>query len=129
MGGTWPVSNFAFQILSEPLEFKLAGDGRSPGRRCGLVSPTRSSEGSNPAERCPPQTTQASSGGWDFVPYTETREGNITARNYSVPRTFSRGIWRSVYVSTGPVAVLHVVPQILYTGSFSHQNPSRIRQS
>ena len=60
----------------------------------------------------------ASSGGWDFVPYTTTREGNISARNYSIPRTFSRGIWKSVYVSTG-VAVLHVVPQILYTGRYA----------
>ena len=32
-----------------------------------------------------------------------------------MPRTFSRGIWKSVSLSTG-LAVLHVVPEILYTG-------------
>ncbi len=52
--------------------------------------------------------------------YTNTREGNISARNYSVPRTFSRGIWKSVSVSTG-LAVLHVVPEILYTGEYDFQ--------
>ena len=60
----------------------------------------------------------ASSGGWDFEPYTNTREGNISARNFSIPRTFSRGIWKSVAVQTG-LTVLHVVPQILYTGEYA----------
>jgi|EP01046_Picozoa_sp_COSAG06_P025213 beta-mannosidase len=60
----------------------------------------------------------ASSGGWDFEPYTNTREGNISARNFSIPRTFSRGIWQSVTVQTG-LAVLHVVPEIFYTGEYA----------
>ena len=60
----------------------------------------------------------ASSGGWDFEPYTNTREGNISARNFSVPRTFSRGIWKSVTVQTG-LAVLHVVPQTFPTGKYA----------
>ncbi len=60
----------------------------------------------------------ASSGGWDFEPYTNTREGNISARNFSIPRTFSRGIWKSVAVQTG-LTVLHVVPQILHTGEYA----------
>ena len=60
----------------------------------------------------------ASSGGWDFEPYTNTREGNISVRNFSVPRTFSRGIWKSVTVQTG-LAVLHVVPQTFPTGEYS----------
>ena len=60
----------------------------------------------------------ASSGGWDFEPYTNTREGNISARNFSVPRTLSRGIWKSVTVQTG-LAVLHVVPQIFSTGEYA----------
>ena len=65
-----------------------------------------------------------SSGGWDFMPYTNTREGGILdgpkldTSHYSIPRTFSRGIWKSVYVSTG-LAVMHVVPQILYTGRYA----------
>ena len=64
-----------------------------------------------------------SSGGWDFMPYTNTREGGIidgpklNPSHYSVPRTFSRGIWKSVYVSTG-LKVMHVVPQILHTGQY-----------
>ena len=60
----------------------------------------------------------ASSGGWDFEPYTNTREGNISARNFSIPRTFSRGIWKSVTVQTG-LTVLHVVPQIFSTGEYA----------
>lgn len=65
----------------------------------------------------------ASSGGWDFMPYTNTREGGLmdgprlNVSHYSVPRTFSRGIWRSVYVSTG-LTLLHVVPQITHTGRY-----------
>ena len=38
-----------------------------------------------------------------------------------MPRTFSRGIWKSVSLSTG-LAVLHVVPEILYTGEYKLEN-------
>ena len=61
----------------------------------------------------------ASSGGWDFEPYTNTRQGNVSSQqhNFSIPRTFSRGIWKSVTVQTG-LTVLHVVPQIMHTGEY-----------
>ena len=55
----------------------------------------------------------ACSGGWDWAPYLEDFEKSTHAR------TFSRGIWRSVYiVSVKDVAISHVVPQIFYSGVY-----------
>ena len=55
----------------------------------------------------------ACTGGWDWAPYSHTYAGGA--------HTFSKGIWKSVYLSaTWPTsaAILHVVPQITYRGSY-----------
>lgn len=50
-------------------------------------------------------------GGWDWAPYTNTF--NMDAH------TFSKGIWKNVYlVTAASVAVEHVVPQIFYRGDY-----------
>jgi hypothetical protein len=50
-------------------------------------------------------------GGWDWAPYTNTFQGSA--------HTFSKGIWKSVYVVTvQSAAVTHVVPQIFYQGAY-----------
>eukprot|EP00117_Sycon_ciliatum_P047416 scpid83310/ scgid33866/ Probable beta-mannosidase A; Mannanase A len=55
----------------------------------------------------------ACTGGWDWAPYSMS-----SGPGY---HTFSRGIWRSVYlvtVAAGSVAIEHIVPQIFYTGAY-----------
>ena len=55
----------------------------------------------------------ACSGGWDWAPYLDDFEKSTQAR------TFSRGIWKSVYVvSVKEAAITHVVPQIFYLGDY-----------
>ena len=57
----------------------------------------------------------ACTGGWDWAPYTTTSESSTGAN------TFTRGIWKSVYLVTingGGAAIEHVVPQIFYTGEY-----------
>lgn len=52
-------------------------------------------------------------GGWDWAPYTNTFQDGIP--------TFSKGIWKSVYVAqvaSGGAAIMHVVPQIKYAGEY-----------
>lgn len=53
----------------------------------------------------------ACSGGWDWAPYSDTtQEGS---------RTFSKGIWKSVYVASvnqGGAFIEHVVPHTFYKG-------------
>lgn len=59
----------------------------------------------------------ACSGGWDWAPYTTTREGR--SKDVSKAATFSKGIWKSVYVVYAPIAALdYVVPQIFYLGEY-----------
>jgi beta-galactosidase/beta-glucuronidase len=54
----------------------------------------------------------ACTGGWDWAPYTNTKSSE------GIP-TFSKGIWRSVYVAeVTAVAIKHVVPQITYLGEY-----------
>jgi len=53
----------------------------------------------------------ACTGGWDWAPYTTTTSFGIA--------TFTKGIWRSVYVAeVSAVAIEHVVPQIMYLGEY-----------
>ena len=54
----------------------------------------------------------ACTGGWDWAPYTNTKSVDGKA-------TFSKGIWRSVYIAeVTAVAIKHVVPQITYLGEY-----------
>eukprot|EP00117_Sycon_ciliatum_P046191 scpid34575/ scgid33108/ Beta-mannosidase; Lysosomal beta A mannosidase; Mannanase len=57
----------------------------------------------------------ACTGGWDWAPYSTTAEASTGAR------TFTRGIWKSVYllsIDFGSVAIEHIVPEIFYTGPY-----------
>eukprot|EP00750_Incisomonas_marina_P010425 INCI16272.1.p1 GENE.INCI16272.1~~INCI16272.1.p1 ORF type:complete len:774 (+),score=106.89 INCI16272.1:186-2324(+) len=53
----------------------------------------------------------ACTGGWDWGPYSNTYEGP--------DHTFSKGIWKSVYVATTPrngATILHLSPRTFYLG-------------
>lgn len=55
----------------------------------------------------------ASSGGWDWAPYTNTQQEGA--------RTFTYGIWKHVYLVYTPsnsASIIHVVPQIYYQGRY-----------
>ena len=55
----------------------------------------------------------ASSGGWDWAPYTNTWQGDA--------RTFTYGIWKHVYLVYTPrnsASITHVVPKIFYQGKY-----------
>ena len=53
----------------------------------------------------------ACTGGWDWAPYTTTHNADA--------RTFSKGIWKNVYlVTASSVTIEHVVPQIFYRGEY-----------
>ena len=53
----------------------------------------------------------ACTGGWDWAPYTTTKS--------AYGPTFSKGIWRSVYLAEiSTVGIEHVVPQITYLGEY-----------
>jgi hypothetical protein len=53
----------------------------------------------------------AGTGGWDWAPYSTTSQDGIN--------TFSKGIWKSVYVAeVVGAAIMHVVPQIKYAGAY-----------
>eukprot|EP00435_Cladocopium_sp_Y103_P024112 s4048_g5.t2 len=55
----------------------------------------------------------ASSGGWDWAPYTNTFQGDA--------RTFTYGIWKHVYLVYTPsmsASITHVVPKIFYQGKY-----------
>ena len=55
-------------------------------------------------------------GGWDWAPYSQTSQGGAN--------TFSKGIWKSVYLATvGTAAITHVVPQIKYLGARHESEP------
>ena len=55
----------------------------------------------------------ACSGGWDWAPYTPSELQNSGAQ------TFTRGIWKSVYLAqTTSAAIMHVVPHVFYRGAF-----------
>ena len=53
----------------------------------------------------------ACTGGWDWAPYTyTTQEGALT---------FSKGLWKSVYLATvGGAAITHLVPHVFYLGDY-----------
>lgn len=55
----------------------------------------------------------ASSGGWDWAPYTNTFQGDA--------RTFTYGIWKHVYLvytPSGSASITHLVPKIFYQGKY-----------
>jgi len=53
----------------------------------------------------------ACTGGWDWAPYTQTSQENAN--------TFTKGIWKSVYVSsTSSISISHVVPHVFYRGKY-----------
>eukprot|EP00698_Gefionella_okellyi_P004282 TRINITY_DN13971_c0_g1_i1.p1 TRINITY_DN13971_c0_g1~~TRINITY_DN13971_c0_g1_i1.p1 ORF type:complete len:1022 (-),score=216.49 TRINITY_DN13971_c0_g1_i1:104-3169(-) len=55
----------------------------------------------------------ACSGGWDWAPYSNT----FTPTSHS--HTFTKGIWKSVYLVYARSAVIsYVVPQVFYTGTY-----------
>lgn len=55
----------------------------------------------------------ACTGGWDWAPYTTTRAPDTGAN------TFTKGIWKSVYlVKVSSAAITHVVPQVRYDGAY-----------
>jgi len=58
----------------------------------------------------------ACTGGWDWAPYTNTFATDGTTH------TFSKGLWKSVYVAStagaAEAAITHVVPQITYQGAY-----------
>lgn len=57
----------------------------------------------------------ACSGGWDWAPYS-------TTFNQKGSHTFSKGIWKSVYLaSIDTVAIEHIVPHIFYEGAYPTQ--------
>ena len=69
------------------------------------------------------QTTEgrfmACSGGWDWAPYSSTYSQGWGANGPVATRTFSKGIWRSVYLTTvSTAAITHLVPQVYYLGAF-----------
>jgi len=69
------------------------------------------------------QTTEgrfsACSGGWDWAPYSDTYTTGWGASGPQQTRTFSKGIWRSVYLVTVQSAgITHLVPQVFYNGAF-----------
>ena len=56
----------------------------------------------------------ACSGGWDWAPYSDLRSGEGH-------QMLSRGIWKSVYLSTVPartVAILHATPTVRFHGPY-----------
>ena len=57
----------------------------------------------------------ACTGGWDWAPVSTTTD-------LSGHPTFTRGIWKSVYiVATSSILLTHVVPQIIYAGTYPLQ--------
>lgn len=53
----------------------------------------------------------ACTGGWDWAPYTNTRQDGIP--------TMTKGIWKSVsVVQVASAAITAVVPQIFYSGEY-----------
>lgn len=53
----------------------------------------------------------ACTGGWDWAPYTNTEQEGA--------RTFTKGIWKSVYiVSIGAAAIEHFVPHVFFKGDY-----------
>lgn len=57
----------------------------------------------------------ACSGGWDWAPYTGTTVNNGNEQS----RTFSKGIWKSVYlVPTTHLAITHLQAHVSYTGPY-----------
>lgn len=55
----------------------------------------------------------ACTGGWDWAPFTTTTTPDTGAH------TFTKGIWKSVYlVKVSSAVITHVVPQIRYNGAY-----------
>eukprot|EP00041_Stephanoeca_diplocostata_P032285 m.1031147 g.1031147 ORF g.1031147 m.1031147 type:complete len:1000 (-) comp24121_c0_seq1:1760-4759(-) len=53
----------------------------------------------------------ACTGGWDWAPYSTTSSGGAA--------TFSKGIWKSVYLlKVSTAAITGVVPQVMYNGPY-----------
>lgn len=62
----------------------------------------------------------ACTGGWDWAPYSHTTT-NSSAATSGPAVTFSKGIWKSVYlteVPAGAVAITHVAPHTHYRGEY-----------
>lgn len=53
----------------------------------------------------------ACTGGWDWAPYSNTSQSGA--------QTFSKGIWKSVYlVGVNSVVITHLVPHVRYKGAY-----------
>ena len=52
----------------------------------------------------------ACTGGWDWAPYTQTSQENAN--------TFTKGIWKSVYVSTQMLCSYLISYHVFYRGSY-----------
>ena len=62
----------------------------------------------------------ACSGGWDWAPYTQTCSNDMHMQSGGAA-TFSKGLWKRVYVLTAPTGtatINHIVPQIHYLGDY-----------
>jgi beta-mannosidase len=62
----------------------------------------------------------ACTGGWDWAPYSYTSTNSSAASSGSAA-TFSKGIWKSVYLSVvpaGTAAITHVTPHTRYMGAY-----------
>ena len=55
----------------------------------------------------------ACTGGWDWAPYSQTSQEGAA--------TFSKGIWKSVYIASVPsggAAISHIIPHTFYKGAY-----------
>eukprot|EP00039_Didymoeca_costata_P021562 m.2498 g.2498 ORF g.2498 m.2498 type:complete len:975 (-) comp2531_c0_seq1:113-3037(-) len=62
----------------------------------------------------------ACTGGWDWAPYSNTIT-NSSGNTTGPASTFSKGIWKSVYIVEVPqssVAITHITPHTRYLGSY-----------
>jgi len=60
----------------------------------------------------------ACTGGWDWAPYSNTKQSSTGGD----ARTFSKGIWKSVYIATvTSAAITALVPHTFYNGTFPTQ--------
>ena len=61
----------------------------------------------------------ACSGGWDWAPYSDSYSQGWGDKGPVATRSFTKGIWRSVYTTTvASAAITHLVPQVFYNGAY-----------
>lgn len=86
----------------------------SLGAMASLLSEANTVSVSFPSRKSIDARFMACAGGWDWAAYSDTSNPGGT-------RTFSKGIWKSVYlvdIDAGSAAITHLVPHVFYTGDF-----------